>query len=276
MARTLPPSFLDTPDRPAKPRGVGLTHALDKGCALDAARAAMTSIGEFVDVWKFGWGTAYVDPAVAPKVAELAAHGVVACTGGTLLEIAWLQGRTAEFFEFATGVGFPAIEVSNGATHLPGERKRALIGQARDLGFVVMAEVGSKDPADPVAPGAWVEEVAADLEAGAHWVIAEGRESGTVGLYERDGSVREPLVDALQTLSDPSRVIYEAPQRAQQAFLIRRLGPNVNLGNIPLDDVMSVETMRRGLRADTLNLDTLNLDTVHPNLAATTDRSTGV
>lgn len=227
---------------------------LDKGCTLAKVRDLMGSVDELVDVWKFGWGTAYLDPAVVAKVAELTRHDVKACTGGTLLEIAWRQGRTAEFFDFASAAGFGCIEVSNGATHLPTHSKRDLIDRARQLGFEVMAEVGSKDPTEPVAPREWVEEVAADLEAGASWVVAEGRESGTVGLYEPDGSVRETVVDALESLGDPSRVIYEAPQRAQQAYLLRRLGPNANLGNIALDDIMSVEALRLGLRADTLDL----------------------
>jgi phosphosulfolactate synthase len=254
LARTPPASFLVTPHRPAKPRQVGITHALDKGCTLETTQAVLASVGELIDVWKFGWGIAYIDPAVGDKVAELARHDVKACTGGTLLEIAWRQRRTEELFEFAAGLGIACIEVSNGATDLPVTVKHELIRRARELGFVVMAEVGSKDPGQPVTERAWVDEVIADLEAGADWVIAEGRESGTVGLYERDGSVRESLVDALGDLPDPTRVIYEAPQRAQQAFLLRRLGPNVNLGNIGLDDVLGVETLRLGLRTDTLDL----------------------
>jgi phosphosulfolactate synthase len=251
---SLPPTFLHTQDRPAKPRRSGVTHALDKGCALETTQALMRSIGEFLDVWKFGWGTAYIDPAVEPKVAELSRNDVMACTGGTLLEIAWLEGRTEEFFDYAAGVGFACVEVSNGATHMPADHKHELIARARERGFEVMAEVGSKDPADPVAPRQWVAEVAADIEAGASWVLAEGRESGTVGLYERDGSVREELVAALQGLPNPTPVIFEAPQRAQQAFFLRHIGPTANLGNIALDDVMSVEALRRGLRADTMGL----------------------
>jgi phosphosulfolactate synthase len=212
----------------------------------------LSSLAGIIDIWKFGWGTAYLDPAVRPKVAELHAAQVKACTGGTLLEVAWLQGRTEEFFAFALDVGFDCVEVSDGASSMQVREKRELIARARELGFVVLAEVGSKDPTLAVTPAEWHDEIEGDVAAGANWIVAEGRESGTVGLYDKNGDVRHSLLQVLEHSVNASRIIYEAPQRAQQSFLLRHLGTEVSLGNIAVDEVMGLEALRLGLRADTL------------------------
>lgn len=246
------PDFLTLPERALKPRSAGLTHVLDKGYALDRVESVLASYGAWIDVWKLGWGTAYVEPALAEKIRLLRDHDVRGCTGGTLLEIAWQQDRVQEFFEFAALSGFDCVEVSRGTVDIPLEEKQRLVGLACSLGFEVFAEVGSKDPEELVSAAAWVAEAEADVAAGATWVVTEGRESGTVGLYDARGAVREDLLDELTAIPDAGRIVYEAPQRAQQAHLIRRLGAEVNLGNIAPDDVMSLETMRLGLRSDTM------------------------
>ena len=248
------PSFLVLPERPPKPRSAGLTHVLDKGYSLDRVESLLKVYSGWIDVWKFGWGTAYIEPTLAEKVRSLRDHDVRPCTGGTLLEIAWLQDRVDEFFDFATWAGFESVEVSRGSTDMLLAEKHRIIRQARSLGFEVFAEVGSKNPGDIVSATQWTAELEADLDAGAGWLVAEGRESGTVGLYDRGGHLREDLLDALASSAAAGLLIYEAPQRAQQADLIRRLGPEVNLGNIALDDVMGLETLRRGLRSDTIGL----------------------
>ncbi|MEX3010623.1 phosphosulfolactate synthase [Hoeflea sp. TYP-13] len=248
------PSFLKLKKRPPKPRSVGLTHVLDKGYTLSMTQEVLAQAADFIDIWKFGWGTSYVDPAVRSKVAELQAAGIKTCTGGTLLEVAWMQGQTEAMFQFASEVGFDCVEVSDGATEMPPSEKRKLISRACDYGFDVMAEVGSKDPAKLVTPAGWLDEIDGDVAAGASWIVAEGRESGTVGLYEGTGEVRRSLIDMLGQSPHADKIIYEAPQRAQQSFLLRLFGPKVNLGNISIDDIMSLETLRLGLRADTLGL----------------------
>ncbi|MDH3756195.1 MAG: phosphosulfolactate synthase [Acidimicrobiia bacterium] len=250
------PTFLTTPARSTKPRTSGLTHVLDKGMPLENLRALMPSVAELVDVWKFGWGTAYLDPEVADKIAELRTHDVNACTGGTLMEIADGQGRATEFFDWSASVGFAHVEVSNGATGMPVERKRELISEANRHGFEVMSEVGSKDPEEQATPQEWIDEILGDIAAGAAWVVAEGRESGTVGLYDADGQVRLDLVEAIERAVDGTKLIYEAPHRSQQAWLIRTIGPHVNLGNISLGEIMSVESLRLGLRTDTIGIGT--------------------
>lgn len=248
------PTFLDLPQRSGKPRKAGITHVFDKGYALPVAEGILSSSAPFIDVWKFGFGTAYIDPTVRSKVTILHAANVKACTGGTLLEVAWLQGRVEEFFAFAADLDFDCVEVSDGATTIPRGEKRIMIARARELGFEVMSEVGSKDPAAVLSPSEWSAEIDADVAAGADWIVAEGRESGTVGLYDENGMVRQSLLHVLQRSRHASRIIYEAPQRAQQSFLIRQLGSEVNLGNIVIDEVMSVEALRLGLRADTLEV----------------------
>lgn len=246
------PGFLDLPARTTKPRSAGLTHVLDKGTVLAHLEVLLGDVAPIVDIWKFGWGTAYIDPQFEAKVALLSRHDVKACTGGTLAEIAWSQGRTAQFFDWAQSMGVPCIEISNGSIQMPTAAKRQLISQARDRGFNVLSEVGSKDPEAPASSSQWVDEILGDVLAGAGWIVAEGRESGTVGLYAGDGSVKEDFVRAIEESTESGTVIYEAPQREQHAWLLRALGPDVNLGNIAINEIVSVESMRLGLRADTL------------------------
>jgi phosphosulfolactate synthase len=244
--------FLDLPTRAQKPRDLGITHVFDKGVPTQGARGLVDAVGPLIDIWKFGFGTAYLDRHLGEKIALLEANQIKPCPGGTLLEVAWLQGEVDAFFDWAGAAGFNCVEVSNGATAMPTTAKRELIGRAADRGFEVFAEVGSKDPGEIASPDAWVEEVRGDVAAGASWVVAEGRESGTVGLYESDGTVRSDLVHALEEIGGSTRIVYEAPRRSQQAWLIRSLGANVNLGNIALDEVLSVEALRAGLRTDTV------------------------
>ena len=246
------PRFLETAARTSKPRRRGITHIIDKGTPLAIIDELLKAHGAFVDVWKFGFGTAYVDGTVGAKVELLQSHEVKACPGGTLLEAAWWQGRSAEFLEWAGRAGFDCVEVSRGATGMPASCKRGLIAAARDLRFEVFAEVGSKDPHEPALPSEWLEEARSDLECGADWLVAEGRESGTVGLYAADGSVRTDLVEAFGCLGADAPVVYEAPLRQQQAWLVNHLGANVNLANIAPAEVLGVEALRLGLRSDTL------------------------
>ncbi len=250
MARPFP---LDLPERTEKPRRAGLTHVLDKGHTPSDTASALVSCGAYVDVWKFGWGTAYVDPGVEPKLALLDSHGVLGCVGGTLLEVAWAQGRADDLLDWAAGAGFPCVEVSRGAAPMTIGDKHDIIRTAAS-GFTILSEVGGKSRASRMHPAEWAEEVAGDLDAGARWVLAEGRESGTVGIYRDDGSVREDVVAAVVGAGGLERVVFEAPRKDQQAWFIRRFGPQVNLANIAVAEVLGLETLRLGLRADTIEL----------------------
>jgi phosphosulfolactate synthase len=247
------PGFLALPERTAKPRITGLTHVLDKGLSLVQLQSLIETGGTSIDFIKLGWGTAYVSNGVKAKVAMCRGAGINLCLGGTLFEIAVRQGRLHAYVRWLHRLGIKHIEVSNGAVDLPVQRKRALI-RTLSAELRVIAEVGSKDSSRPVIAAEWVEEMAGDLEAGASLLIAEGRESGTVGLYHADGAVREELVEAITETLPAGRVLFEAPRKEQQAWLIRRIGSNVNLGNIPPAEVLALETLRLGLRADTLDL----------------------
>ena len=244
------PTFLALPDRPSKPRVLGVTHVLDDGVGVATAESVLRSASAHIDIWKFGWGTAYLDTGLPDKVALLKAAHVTSCLGGTLMEIAWAQGRAAECLDWAQGAGIDAVEVSRGLMAMSLEDKHELIRQAGQR-FVVLSEVGSKDPSTDIPPDQWAEEVSRDSETGARWVVIEGRESGTVGLYRGDATVREDVVASVVRAAGVEKVVFEAPRKEQQAWFIRRFGPNVNLGNVPLDAALSLETLRRGLRADT-------------------------
>jgi phosphosulfolactate synthase len=246
------PGFLELPDRTVKPRAAGVTHMLDKGLTLVELDGLLGAAGTHIDFIKLGWGTAYVSADVSAKVAHCDRADVGACLGGTLLELAWAQGRMAEYVRWAHGLGVSCVEVSNGSVDMPPAEKRRLIQELAQE-FEVLAEVGSKRPG-PVDAGGWCDEMARDLDAGASWLVTEGRESGTVGLFEPNGDVRVELVEAIAAAVPVDRVIFEAPLKAQQAVLIHLVGPNVGLGNIAPGEALSVETLRRGLRTDTIDL----------------------
>jgi phosphosulfolactate synthase len=246
----VPPAFLDLCARPEKPRSSGLTHVIDGGLPLTLVEAWVGSHGPLIDFWKLGWGTAYVDPTLPAKVQALRTAGVTTCLGGTLLEIAWAQHRVAECLEWAHTMGIDAVEVSRGVADMPVRDKRDLISRAADH-FIVLAETGAKDDSRRMPADEWAQEMVGDRDAGAVWLIAEGRESGTVGIYESTGGIHIDIVDTIVQAVGVESIIFEAPRKEQQAFFINRFGDNVNVGNIAPQDVVSVETMRLGLRADT-------------------------
>jgi phosphosulfolactate synthase len=244
------PRFLSLPPRQEKPRTAGLTFAIDGGTPVDEMRSLLGAASAYVDMWKFGWGSSYIDPDLTEKLALIAQRGVLSCPGGTLLEVAALQGEAEECVSWASECGFACLEVSDGLGRLGSDRKAALIRLARPA-MIVVAEVGDKDPTCVLQPDTWVRLALADLEAGASWVVIEGRESGTVGLYRRDGTVRGDVVDALVSHVPLERVVFEAPGKDQQAWFIRNLGPEVNLANVPPRAASGLETLRLGLRSDT-------------------------
>src|SRR5216684_4564084 len=217
--------FLDLPARAAKPRGTGITHILDRGIPLGQSADLLAMNGSFVDVWKLGWGISYLDPNLAAKLELLARHRVLASPGGTLLEIAWAQGRAAEFLGWARDCGFPCVEVSSGTVPMDAAAKQDLIAEA-SRHFIVLAEVGPKDPGIRLTPAQWAQAVSRDLESGATWVLAEGRASGTVGIHDRSGAVRQDIVDApaLAACRHPRSVVAGSRARGQDVT-----GPAVNL-----------------------------------------------
>jgi phosphosulfolactate synthase len=247
------PDFLDLPPRPAKPRETGLTHVIDIGLAPRDAQSLMEIAADHIDLIRLGFGTAYVTGALQEKIDLYQGYGVPVALGGTLTELAWLQRRVDGLRAWLKELGIHHVEVSSGSVAIPAEEKTAMIRSLAD-DFEVYAEVGEKDPDAIMAPYVWLEMIEQALEAGASKVVCEGRASGDAGLYRRDGEARTGLIDEIVHTVDFHRLIFEAPQRHQQVWFIEHLGPDVNLGNIRPDDVIPLETLRLGLRADTLHL----------------------
>ncbi len=245
--------FINVPERATKPREEGLTHVIDGGLSTAEAEGLMASAGEYVDLVRLGWGSAYVTHDLRAKIECYRSAGVPVMLGGTLTELAWLQGRVDQLRAWLHELGLEHVEVSSGTVRIPEEEKLELIRSFSDE-FTVFGEVGEKDPDALLAPYRWVEMIKGALDAGARWVICEGRATGDTGLYRPDGEARTGLIDEILHEVDPVRLIFEAPKKHQQVWFIQLLGPQANLGNILPGDVISLETLRLGLRADTLEL----------------------
>jgi len=243
--------FLDLPARASKPRRAGLTHVIDKGLNLREIEGLFDTAGEYVDIVKLGWGTSYVTQNLEKKIALYRSFDTPVVCGGTLFEAAVARDKTDEYKRWLEEQRFSHVEISDGAVEIPRERKLELIAEfARD--FTVLSEVGSKDAEVNYAPYLWVQWIKEELEAGAWKVITEGREGGTAGIFRPTGEMRTGLVDEIVHEIDPGELIFEAPLKGAQAWFVKEFGPEVNLGNIPPDEVIPLETLRLGLRADTL------------------------
>jgi phosphosulfolactate synthase len=245
------PDFLPLPARPPKPRTAGLTHVIDTGLSTAEVDGLLRQAAAHVDCVRLGWGSAYVTADLDAKLAAYRAHEVPVMLGGTLTELAWLHGRVDELCDWIDELGIDRIEVSSGSVPIPSADKTRLIERLAGR-YTVYAEVGEKDPEALMAPYRWVQLIREALAAGAEMVVCEGRATGTAGLYRPDGEARTGLIDEIAHEVDCSKLIFEAPRKHQQVWLIERYGPEVNLGNVPPAEVLSLETLRLGLRADTL------------------------
>ncbi len=243
--------FLGLPARVAKPRNVGMTHVMDKGLGLADIRSMVEMGGDYIDIVKLGWGTSYVTGILREKLDLYNSLGIPVVCGGTLLEVAEVRGKIDGYRSWLFEQGFASVEVSDGTIDMPRERKLELISLfAQD--FQVLSEVGSKDAEEISAPYQWVEWIKEEQQAGSWKVITEARESGTAGIFRTTGEVRSGLIDEIAHEIDVTTLLFEAPQKDQQAWFIKHFGPDVNLGNIPPDEVIPLETLRRGLRSDTM------------------------
>jgi phosphosulfolactate synthase len=244
--------FLALPPRAPKPRAVGLTHVMDKGLNLRDIEGLFDTAGDYVDIVKLGWGTSYVTRNLEKKIALYRSFETPVVCGGTLFEAVYARGRIDQYKRWLTEQRFSCVEISDGAIEIPRERKLELIEDfARD--FTVLSEVGSKDSEVNIAPYLWVQWMREELAAGAWKVITEGREGGTAGIFRPTGEMRTGLVDEIVHSIEVTDVLFEAPTKASQAWFVKQFGPEVNLGNIPPDEVIALETLRLGLRADTIN-----------------------
>jgi phosphosulfolactate synthase len=239
---------LQTFDLGLPPRNGGLTHVIDKGLGPRAWEDVLETSGDYIDIVKLGWGTGYVTPNLLRKLDVLKEKRVV--IGGTFLEAVWSKGKVDEYKAWLTDLGLTHVEVSDGVIELPREEKLALIDDlSRD--FTVLSEVGSKDADIVYPPFKWVEWIKEEREAGAWKVITEARESGTAGIFHKSGEMKTGLIDEIVHDIPLDELMFEAPTKSAQAWFVNRFGPGVNLGNIPPEEVIPLETLRLGLRADT-------------------------
>jgi phosphosulfolactate synthase len=243
--------FLGLPMRPPKPRERGWTHVIDKGMSLHEVEGLIDTAGDYVDIVKLGWGTSYVTRNLAEKIRIYQQAAIPVMCGGTLLEAAIARGRVDEFKRWTQGFGFTHVEVSDGTIQIERDSKLELIASLAEE-FVVLSEVGSKDAECIFAPYQWVAWIKEELEAGAAQVIPEARVGGTAGIFRGSGEVRSGLIDEIVHEVPVDNLLFEAPQKDQQAWFIRHLGAEVNLGNIPPEEVIPLETLRLGLRSDTM------------------------
>ena len=229
---------------------------IDKGMGLIETKDILHVNGGFIDIYKLGFGTSalYMPDILEEKIHLVRSMGVDIYPGGTFFEVAIIQNKLEEYLHMAKELGFNAIEVSDGTITLSDEIREKAISRATEIGFKVFSEVGKKESDGRVNVGDLVDQALSDLRRGAYKVILEGRESGIgVGLYDNNGCfIEDDLNRLVEGISDPRVILWEAPQKDQQQELITRFGPNVNLGNIPPGEVMAVEALRVGLRADTL------------------------
>ncbi len=246
-------STLQLPARAAKPRQTGLTMAIDGGLPFGTLRDIVASAAEYLDFVKFGWGTAIVSGELGAKIDLLNANDIDYYFGGTLFEKFVLQGRFDDFRAFCQRFSCNYVEASNGTIDLSNQEKA---GYVRKLtpDFTVISEVGFKDSdrSDQLSPRHWVEYIEDDLAAGARLVTLEARESASSGIFQANGDLKEGLVDEMLAKLPVEMLLFEAPTTDAQAYMLRRVGPDVNLGNIAPTAVLSLETLRLGLRADTL------------------------
>jgi phosphosulfolactate synthase len=244
------------PGRSMKPRTNGFTMVLDKGLGPRATEDLMATAADYIDSLKFTFGTSafYDENLLREKVEIVTSAGVDIYPGGTFLEVSVWQNRYGEFLERAKALGFTAIEVSDGTLEMTDEVRADCIKRALDAGFKVVTEVGKKSPDEKVAVAEMHRQIASDLELGALLVIVEAREGGKgIGVFDKSGAVDEGEVDAIVAgVDNLDKLMWEAPLKNQQQYMILRFGNNVSLGNIPTTDVLAMEALRQGLRGDTL------------------------
>jgi phosphosulfolactate synthase len=247
-------ALLTLPERTQKPRERGLTIVIDNGAPVGYFRDLIESAAPHIDLVKFGWGTSLVSPRLPDKIQCLREQAIDWFFGGTLFEKFYLQGQLDAYYTFCRRAGCRYVEISNGTIQLSNRDKARVI---RDFAqeFRVLSEVGYKDNTRSINlhPARWIRFIEEDLAAGAYKTITEARESGTSGICRADGELRYGLIEEIiDSGLDMDQVVFEAPNKTLQTYFIKRLGTNVNLANIALDDVIGLETLRLGLRSDTL------------------------
>ncbi len=239
------------PQRTGKPRNSGLTMVMDKGLSVREVEDMLDSGSDYIDIVKLGFGTSAITPRLKDKITIYQSAGIPVYLGGTLLECFIVRNMLDDYLRYLEQYGITHAEVSDGSLEMKHDEKCGYIERlSRHL--TVLSEVGSKDAEKIIPPYKWIELMKTELSAGAWKVIAEAREGGNVGIYRGSGEVRYGLVEEILTQVAAEDILWEAPNKAQQVYFIKLLGANANLGNIATNEVIPLETLRLGLRGDTL------------------------
>jgi phosphosulfolactate synthase len=241
------------PKRTLKPRNNGLTMVMDKGLSTPEVNNFLDIAAPYTDIVKLGFGTAYVTLNLQEKLDAYKKHNIPVYFGGTLFEAFIARNQFNDFLKALEKYQLEYVEVSDGSLEIPHSKKLKYVDILAKKGYKVLSEVGSKDAEKIIPPYQWIELMETELNAGAWKVIAEAREAGNVGIYRGSGEVREGLVQEILTKIKKEKIIWEAPQKAQQTWFIKLIGANVNLGNIAPNELLAVETLRLGLRSDTFH-----------------------
>ena len=240
------------PERTKKPRDSGFTMAMDKGLSCREVEDFLSVAIDHIDIVKLGWGTSFVTPKLPEKLKIYNDANIPVYFGGTLFEAFIIRNQFDDYRKILDKYGMKYVEVSDGSIDLDHDLKCEYIDKLKDQ-VTVLSEVGSKDVEKIIPPYKWIELMQKELDAGAWKVIGEAREAGNVGLFRSSGEVRSGLVQEILTQIPFEKIIWEAPQKAQQVWFIKLLGTNVNLGNIAPNEVIPLETIRLGLRGDTFS-----------------------
>lgn len=238
------------PERQSKPRSNGVAMVMDKGLSFRQAEDLISSSHHLIDFIKLGFGTSLVTNNVEEKVKIYQEVGIKVYLGGTLFEAFVIRNMFDEYCRLIDNFGVDAVEVSDGSFDMNHDDKCKYI-EHFTKNYTVLSEVGSKDANISYSPEQWANEMHSELDAGASFVIAEARESGTVGIYQKDGNSNDAIIEAIKGKIPADKVLWEAPLKSQQVWFIKNFGPNVNLGNIAPAEVIALETLRLGLRGDT-------------------------
>lgn len=238
------------PERTVKPRNSGITMVMDKGLSIRQTEDFLETSGDYADLVKFGFGTSVISKNLKEKIALYKQAGIRTYLGGTLLEAFIIRNKFEDYVRFAESLKLDMAEVSDGSILLDHDKKCEYINKLSKH-FTVLSEVGSKEEGIIIHPAKWIKMMRAELEAGSFKVIAEARESGTVGIFHRNGSAHVMLINKITSKVPAESILWETPQKSQQVYFIKLMGANVNVGNIAPDDVIPLETLRIGLRGDT-------------------------
>ena len=239
------------PQRPSKPRESGLTMVMDKGLSHTEAQSLIDSSGQFIDIVKFGFGTALVTNDLKNKITLYKKNNIKVYLGGTLFEAFLVRNMFQEYCDLVKKLELDTVEISDGSIKMEHDKKCEYINQLANQQICVFSEVGYKSSNKIMPPSKWIKLMQKEIDAGSWKVIAEARESGNVGLYRSGGEVRSDLIEEILTKVPKDKILWEAPKKQQQVFFIKLLGANVNLGNIGTSDVIPLECLRLGLRGDT-------------------------